>query len=330
MSSPERSGAGRRVLAVGAENLTQLAAPILVLTTFAVATLALPSLFAGSTLYSLAIQTSVLGLVALGQMLTMLVRGVDLSVNAVMALGAVLVVETGTGTPVVVGVIASVCLALVVGLVNGLLVTKRRVPPFVATLGMLIFIGGARLAYTKGQASGLVPNFLRLTATTGVAFVPWDVVICVIAGCAVAVLMYRTVLGRWVYATGSNYEAARASGVPVERVIVLMYVLSSLLALLAGLLLSGYLNYVDQNLANGYNLESITAAVVGGTAFVGGRGAPLGVLAGALLVTLAGAVVIVAGLPVQLQYVAEGVVLAGALTLQTVAPQISGRLVENT
>ena len=306
----------------------ELAAPILVVLTILITVVVLPNLYAGPSLYALGMQAAILGLVALGQMLTMLVRGIDLSVNAVMALGAVLVVESGSGSPIILSVAFAFGLAIAIGAANGWLVTRRRVPPFIATLAMLIFVDGARLTYARGQASGLVPAFLSELATRGIAFIPWAVIICIAMGLLWSFVLRRTVLGRWIFATGSNSDAARLSGVPVERVVVFVYIASSTVALMAGLILSGYLTYVDQHLADGYNLQSITAAVVGGTSFVGGRGTPFATLAGVIFVVLVFGVVVVAGFPVQLRFVVEGLVLIGALALQRIRlPQTRVRAV---
>jgi ribose transport system permease protein len=282
------------------------------------AALFLPALYAPVNLSTIALSASVLGLVALGQMLVLLVRGLDLSVGAVMALGAVLVVDTQAGRPLWFSLSLAVFLAVAIGLANGWLVVKRHVPPFVATLGMLIFIEGARLAYTRGQASGLVPDFLRALVTEGVG--PLRGAVAVWLGVAVVVwfVLARTQLGREIYATGTNPRAATMARIPVERIVIGAFVASSLLALLTGFVLSGYIGYIDQRLGAEFNLRSITAAVIGGTSFAGGRGGVPGTIAGVLLVTLLITVVVVAGLPIELQFVVEGLVLIAAVAIQGV------------
>jgi ribose/xylose/arabinose/galactoside ABC-type transport system permease subunit len=281
------------------------------------------SMFSSGNLSTMAIQAATLGVVTLGQMLVLLVRGIDLSVGAVMAIGAILVVETQGGRSIGLAFLLALALALAIGLVNGLLVAKRNVPPFVATLGMLILVEGARLAYTKGQASGLVPDLLGVFNTLRIGFLPLGTLGWIVLAVGVALVLRRTPLGRMIYATGSNPQAARLSGVRTDRIVMAMFVASSVLALFAGLLLSGYIGYVDQHLAAGYNLNSITAAVIGGTSFAGGRGTVAGTMAGVILVTILVSLVVAAGLPVELQFILQGIVLIAAVALQGLQSRIA-------
>ncbi|MGH2655399.1 MAG: ABC transporter permease [Actinomycetota bacterium] len=285
------------------------------------------NMFSTGNLSTIAIQAATLGVVTLGQMLVLLVRGIDLSVGAVMAIGAILVVETQAGRSIGLAFLLALALALAIGLVNGLLVAKRKVPSFVATLGMLILVEGARLAYTKGQASGLVPDILGIFNTGRIGFLPLGAIGWIALSILAALVLQRTRLGRMIYATGSNPQAARLAGVPTDRIVIAMFVASSVLALFAGLLLSGYIGYVDQHLAAGYNLNSITAAVIGGTSFAGGRGTVSGTMAGVVLVTIIVSVVVAAGLPVELQFVLQGLVLIAAVVLQGLRTRIVERSV---
>lgn len=287
-----------------------------------VAAIVARNMFSRGNLSTIAIQAATLGVVTLGQMLVLLVRGIDLSVGAVMAIGAILVVETQGERSIGPAFLLALALALAIGLANGFLVAKRKVPPFVATLGMLILVEGARLAYTKGQASGLVPSILRVFNTGRIGFLPLGAIGWIALSIVAAVVLRRTRLGRMIYATGSNPQAARLAGVPTDRIVIAMFVASSVLALLAGLLLSGYIGYVDQHLAAGYNLNSITAAVIGGTSFAGGRGTVSGTTAGVVLVTIIVSVVVAAGLPVELQFVLQGIVLIAAVALQGLRSRI--------
>jgi ribose transport system permease protein len=132
-------------------------------------------------------------------------------------------------------------------------------------------------------------------------------------------VLYVTPSGRRIYATGSNREAARLSGIPVDHVLISVYILCSLLAVAAGIVLSGYVGYVDRYLGRGFDLDSITAAVVGGTAFTGGRGSLLGTMAGVLLVEFLSSMMLVRGLDVQVQLIAKGLVVIAAVALYSIA-----------
>jgi ribose/xylose/arabinose/galactoside ABC-type transport system permease subunit len=302
----------------------QWAAPVASAIVLLLAAVFVPKFYEPGNLTTVAIQAAVLGIVAIGQMLVLLVAGLDLSVNAVLGLGAVIVIQNQQGfSPVT--VLEALAIALLVGLANGLLVAWRRVPPFIATFGMLIFVGGARLAYTHGQASGNVPGWLRVVGIGQIGPIPnatltW-ILLTALAG---GVLLY-TRFGRYVYAVGANYAAARYAGVPTREVVVACYVACSVLALVAGLVLSGYIGYVDQRLGTDFNVNSIAAAIVGGTTFSGGRGNPLGTAAGAILLSILLDLVVVAGIPINWQLAVQGVVLVLATAIQGMRAHLLSR-----
>lgn len=293
----------------------QWAAPVATLVVLLAAAAFVPKFYEPGNLTTVAIQAAVLGIVAVGQMLVLLVAGLDLSVNAVLGLGAVVVISNQQGfSPLT--VLVALGIAVGVGLANGLLVAWRKVPPFIATFGMLIFLGGARLAYTHGQASGNVPAWLRVVGIGQIGPLPnaalaWLVILVLIGG-----VLQWTRYGRWIYAVGANSEAARYAGVPTREVVVACYVACSVLALVAGLVLSGYIGYVDQRLGTDFNVNSIAAAIVGGTTFTGGRGNPVGVAAGAILLSILLDLVVVAGIPINWQLAVQGVVLVLATAIQ--------------
>jgi ribose/xylose/arabinose/galactoside ABC-type transport system permease subunit len=248
-------------------------------------------------------------------MLVLLVAGLDLSVNAVLGLGAVIVISNQQGFSALT-ILEALAIAVAVGLANGMLIAWRKVPPFIATFGMLIFVQGARLAYTHGQASGNVPGWLRVVGIGQLGPMPnaaltWIVILALTGG-----VLGLTRYGRYIYAVGANYEAARYAGVPTRGVIVACYVACSVLALVAGLVLSGYIGYVDQRLGTDFNVNSIAAAIVGGTTFSGGRGNPLGTAAGAILLSILLDLVVVAGIPINWQLAVQGIVLVVATAIQ--------------
>ena len=293
----------------------QWAAPVASVVVLLLAAVFVPNFYEPGNLTTVAIQSAVLGIVAVGQMLVLLVAGLDLSVNAVLALGAVIVISNQQGfSPVT--ILEAVAIAVGVGLANGLLVAWRKVPPFIATFGMLIFVQGARLAYTHGQASGNVPGWLRVvgigqTGPLPNAALAWIIILLLTGG-----ILELTRYGRYVYAVGANSEAARYAGVPTREVIVACYVACSVLALVAGLVLSGYIGYVDQRLGTDFNVNSIAAAIVGGTTFSGGRGNPVGTAAGAILLSILLDLVVVAGIPINWQLAVQGIVLVVATAIQ--------------
>jgi ribose transport system permease protein len=205
-----------------------------------------------------------------------------------------------------------------IGLGNGLLVTKRNVPPFVATLGMLVLIRGGQTAYTKGIPSGFVPADLNVV-NEEIGPVPVPVVLWVGLNAIIAFVLFATPYGRRVYAVGSNREAARLSGIKVDRILISVYILCSVLAVSAGIVLTGYIGYVDRYLGRGLELDSIAAAIVGGTTFTGGRGSLLGTVAGVFLVQILSSMTVLLGMDVQTQLIIKGLVIVGAVALYSSA-----------
>ena len=294
----------------------QWAAPIMVCIVLIVAALFAPAFYNPTNLRTVAIQFAVLGIVAVGQTLVLLVRSIDLSVSAVLALGAVIVVQTQAGNSLIISLLQAFAIAGAIGLINGILITKRGVPPFVATFGMLVFIQGARLAYSKGQASGTVPDLLRTISIESVGFIPAALIVWLVVNIIFIFLLKYTRFGRWIYAVGGNPSASRYAGIHVDWIMIVAHTICSVLAILGGLVLSGYIGYVDLRLGADYNMNSIAAAIVGGTTFTGGRGNLFGTAAGVALLVLLLNLVVVLGLSIHWQLAMQGLVLVLAVSLQ--------------
>lgn len=294
----------------------QWAAPIMILVVMVSAAIYAPAFFNPINLKTMSIQVAVLGVVAVGQTLVLLNRSIDMSVSAVLALGAVIVVQTEGGGSIVTSLLLAFAIAALIGLANGLLIAKRHVPPFVATFGMLVFVGGARLAYTKGQASGTVPDLLRTISIDTIGPIPAALIVWLIVNVIVIFTLRYTRFGRWVYAVGGNPGAAHYAGINVDWVLISAHIVCSVLAILGGLLLSGYIGYVDLRMGADYNMNSIAAAIVGGTTFTGGRGSMFGTAAGVILLIMLLDLVVVLGLPIYWQFAVQGLVLVSATALQ--------------
>ncbi|MBL8116374.1 MAG: ABC transporter permease [Anaerolineae bacterium] len=285
-----------------------------------VALLLTPNLYSQQTLTVLLKQSAQLGLIAIGQTLVLLVAGLDLSVGAVIFMTSVIIARVSNGVdsalPTAIGL--SLLLSAVVGAANGLLITKRKIPPFVATLAIFILVQGAVQAYTRGVPGGFVPQGLSVVnQSTGFFSIP--VVLWIgLTGLFLFVLR-RTTYGRRLYAAGSNPAAAHLTGLAVDRLKVSAYVLCSLLACLAGVVLTGYVGYVDRFIASGLDLDAIAAAVVGGTLFTGGRGSVLGTFAGVLLIQVLGTMALLLGLTIQAQFIIKGLVILAAVALYSLA-----------
>jgi ribose transport system permease protein len=172
-----------------------------------------------------------------------------------------------------------------VGLINGLLVTRVHLPPFIATLGTLSAIGGVALLVTNGQPIA-APTQFDVLGDGHVGPIPAPIVVMAIVAAAGWFILARTTLGRSAYAIGSNAETARLSGIPVTRVLVSVYALQGLLAGLGGVIVASRVVTGDPAAGANYNLDAIAAAVIGGASLFGGEGTVIGGLIGALLMEL--------------------------------------------
>jgi ribose/xylose/arabinose/galactoside ABC-type transport system permease subunit len=280
----------------------------------AVAAALQPSFFSVDNFRNILIQSAPLGFVVIGQTLVILVRGLDLSVASLMATVAVLATgfDSRTDAAIPVIMLAGLALGAVTGLVNGVLVAKRGISPFLATLAVMIVLQGARFAYTRGAPSGSLPPGFATLAGGKVLGVPVSLIVLVITAAAVAVLLSRTVLGRRLRLIGDNPHAAALAGIPVDRSTILAYVLCSLLATLGAFFLIGYVGIVDNWTGRGLDLDSIAAAVMGGASLKGGQGSVLGSLLGALVLVMIYNIVLLVGLSVEFQLIVKGAIIVVA------------------
>jgi len=258
-------------------------------------------------------QAASLGMVAIGQTFVILIGGggLDLSVASVMATVAVIVAHNTGGQDALFLPVAMFCLlfGVLVGLANGLLITKRKVQPFMATLGIMIIIQGLRFVYTKGAPKGGFPPILRFLGTGDTWIIPTSILSLAILTALALIVLKKTTLGRKIYAIGGNIETARLSGYNIDLIITVVYMISGLTAAIAGLYLAGWIGISDNWVGKGYELDSIAAVVMGGTTFEGGRGGVLGTVVGVLIIMMLYNLVLLLHLPVQTQYLVKGGVI---------------------
>ena len=285
-----------------------------------VAAVVTPNLFEKETLAVMFRQCAQLGIIAIGQTMVMLVAGLDLSVGGVIVMTSMVVAEVSNGRNEMIpaAIVVALIIGMLIGLGNGLLVTKRKVPPLVATLVMLFLVQGAQQAFTRGVPSGFVPEALGIVNQSW-GFLSIPLLIWIGLNAVFLVILKGTTYGRRIYATGSNPEAARLTGIPVNLIKISVYVLASGLAVISGVVLTGYVGYVDRFIATGLDLDSIAAAVVGGTAFFGGRGGLLGTIAGVLIIQVLSTMVVLIGLEIETQFIIKGLVILAAVALYGLA-----------
>lgn len=258
--------------------------------------IASPNFFQVPNIMAILQATSVNGVLAVGVTLIIITGGIDLSIGTLMTFCAVMtgVVLTWMGAPLLLGVVAAIATGAACGLVSGTLIAKAKIPPFIATLGMMLILKGLSLIVTgtKPIYFNDTPGFTVISQGSLIgklipAFpVPNGVLILFIVAGVVAWVLGRTVLGRYTFALGSNEEAVRLSGVNTDFWKIAIYTLAGGICGIAGLLIASRLNSAQPALGLGYELEAIAAVVIGGTSLAGGRGTILGTLIGALIMSV--------------------------------------------
>lgn len=269
-----------------------------------------PAFLTGSNVSSMLLQAAPLGIVVIGQVMVILVRGLDLSVASVMATAAVVATSfSGQNSAAVPVFLVAMFIGLLTGLINGLLIAKRNVSPFLATLATMTLLQGLRFAYTQGAPSGNVPPIFRVLGSQTFSGVPYNLMILIALAAVFSVLLHKSTYGRRVYLTGDNPVMARLVGINADRITISSYVISGGLAALAGLIYSGFVGIVDNWVGRGFELDSIVAAVMGGVALSGGRGSIIGGLLGAAILVVVFNAVLMIGLPIQFQIIIKGLVI---------------------
>lgn len=234
-------------------------------------------------------QVMVVGVLAIGQTLVILTAGIDLSCGLLMALGAVVMTKLAaiSGWPPALAIAASIGLTTTIGAVNGWLVTRMKLPPFIVTLGMMNIAFAATQIISRAQTVTDLPPLLVWLGTSahiGGASVAYGALLMLGLYLLAWLWLRETAAGRHIYAVGNHREAARLAGIPTERVLLGVYAASGACAGIAALLSVARTGVGDPQAGQTENLDTVTAVVLGGTSLFGGRGVILGTLVGALIV----------------------------------------------
>ncbi|MET0771542.1 MAG: ABC transporter permease [Candidatus Limnocylindrales bacterium] len=302
------------------DQVARLGVWVALVVTLIVGVVAVPNFATAANADAVLRQAAVLGVVALGQTFVVLTGGIDLSVGMLMGLVTVLANGIMDGDPGLIGPVLLVALAcgLVTGLANGLGIVVARVDPLIVTLAMLSVLQGAIFLYTD-RTVGSAPDAFRELAYGDLGPIPIPALVLALLAIGCWVILDRTPFGRYVYALGSDAQSARRSGIPVDRVRLGAYVVCSLLAAIAGLLLAARLGSGFTGAGAGFELSSIVAVVVGGTALSGGRGGVWGTIAAVLLLTMLATMLNLLGISPFAQRVINGVVIVVAVAVYTSA-----------
>jgi ribose transport system permease protein len=257
---------------------------------------------------------------AFGQCLVIITTGVDLSVGSVMGLSglasAMLLVR---GVPVPLAVVGGLAAGFIVGLANGLMITKGKLPPFIATLGSLWMARGLCYGLTGGWPVRSLPQSFRnlgqYDIPIGNVGVPLPLIFMLILAVITSLFLSRTTWGYRIYAVGGNEEATRLSGISTDKVKIMVYTVCGLLTAVGGVLMTARLGVAAPTAATAYELDVIAAAVVGGTSFSGGEGTILGVLVGAAIMQVLRTGLVLIGVSAYWLQVVQGFVIVIAIML---------------
>jgi ribose transport system permease protein len=279
---------------------------------FVAFSLASPNFFQFSNIVGILLATAVNGVLALGVTFVIITAGIDLSVGTVMTLSAVMtgVFITNLGLPIPFGILGGLLTGGFAGWINGTVIAKMRIPPFVSTLGMLYIAKGLALVI-----SGLKPIYFSDTpafsqiAMADVLGIPYAVLIFFGAAIIAHIILTKTILGRYTFALGSNEEATRLSGVNVHQWKTAVYALAGLFSGLAGVLIAARLNSAQPALGAGYELDAIAAVVIGGTSLSGGEGTIMGTVIGAFIISVLTNGLRILSVPQEWQIVVTGGIL---------------------
>lgn len=291
--------------------LSKLGLLLVILVFIVVMSFLSPAFLTIANFKNLFIQSTILAVLALGQTYVIMTRGIDLSVGGVMALSSALCIglTVYNGIPVALSLLIALAIGAGVGLVNGFSVTKIGITPLIVTLATLSIARGATFVYTNGANITPVPDIVAAFGRGEILGIPYSVILLAVLALACNAVLARSIFGRSVYATGGNEIASRLAGIATDRIIVITYVISGLMAAVAGLILTARLESAGPRAGVGIELTVIAACVIGGTSLFGGQGSIIGTLLGVALISLVSNAINLLGVPPAWDDLVKGLVI---------------------
>lgn len=290
--------------------------------------IASPNFFNWANISGILLATAVVGILALGTTFVIITGGIDLSIGTGMTLCSVMtgVFITNMGLPIWIGVIGGILTGALMGLVNGTGVAILGLPPFIATLAMMMIAQGLALVIS-GVApiyfSG-TPGFRKIALGEVIPSLPNAVLIMLVVALVAYLILSKTIMGRFTFAIGSNEEATRLSGINTRRWKILIYVLAGAVTGIAGVVMASRLDSAQPQLGMGYELQAIAAVIIGGTSLLGGRGSIIGTLIGALIMAVLLNGLRILSVQTEWQTVATGVVILIAVFVDSLRNKRTG------
>lgn len=260
-------------------------------------------------------QTSIVAFLAVGMSFVILGAGIDLSVGSVLAFSGAVGAGVMQNGGIFFGILAGLALGTALGTFNGIVITKLKIPAFIATLAMMAIARGGTLVYTDGRPITGLPSSFAFLGRGYIGNVPFPIILMLIIFILAYIVLKLTRFGRYVYSTGGNINAARASGIKVDNVIISTFAISGFLSGLTGMVLASRLNSAQPTAGMGYELDAIAAVVLGGTNLFGGEGELWGTLVGAFIMGILNNGLNMLNVSSFYQQVVKGIVILIAVTV---------------
>jgi len=277
-----------------------------------------PYFLTGTNVINILLQSAINSIIAIGMTFVIITGGIDLSVGSVLALsGVVMASLSHRGFSVILVIISGILIGIICGFINGSLITKWKLAPFIATLGMMSIARGLALIYTGGLTMYGLSSSFTILGSGYLGSIPIAVIITFIIFFIAYFILKYTKVGLYVYAIGSNEEATRLCGISVNKYKLLVYIISGICASIAGIILTGRLNAAEPIAGSGYELNAIAAAVIGGCSLAGGEGNLLGTLVGAIIMGILQNLLNLTNVQAYYQQLVIGLVIVGAVLVDT-------------
>jgi len=290
--------------------------------------IASPVFLSSRNLLNIIRQVAVIGIISLGVTLVIISKGIDLSSGSVLAVAAVVAASLGQmgnwpakmfpglpELPLIFPVIAALLVGLACGAINGALIAKTGIPPFIATLGMMVSARGLALLYSDGRPVSSLTDSFQFLGQGYIFGIPVPVIIYILVIAITWIMLNQTKFGKNIYAIGGNVHAAEVSGVNVKRNLIKIYAYAGLLAGLAGLILAARVNTGQPGMGVSYELDAIAATTIGGTSHAGGIGTIGGAFIGALILGVLNNGLNLLGVSAYWQQIIKGIIIVGAVVI---------------
>lgn len=294
-----------------------------------VLTFASPYFLTMDNIMNVARQSAINSLIAIGMLLAILTAGIDLSVGSILALSTVMmgIVVVKLGMSPIIGVLVCLGIGVLLGWLNGIMLTKMSLPhPFISTLGTMNVARGLALIVTAASPISNFPTSIQFLGAAFIGPIPVSFILVLVVYVAFHVFLNYTTVGRYIYAVGGNPEATRLSGISIDKVLIIVYTISGLMAALGGLVLVGRVNSAYPLAGLGYEFDAIAACIIGGASFMGGEGTVWGTLIGSMIMAVLRNGLNLLSVSAEMQTVAIGIVIILAVYIDVLRHKAAAKV----